>query len=268
MDRNKITFKIRTTDSLAPIRCNFFNLNTLFRGKYSFGGIFLLGVLVNGAAVAIGSLIGLFFSKGIKEKVRITVMNGLALCVVLIGLSGSQKGKDISFIIISMVIGAIVGEIIDIDDRLKKLGDKLQHQFKDKGGKFSEGFVASTLLMCVGAMGIVGSLESGLTGNHSTLYAKAILDGFAAIIFASAYGIGVLFASISIILYQGLIVLSASLVKGILIASVVDNITAVGSLLILALGFNMLGMTKIKVANLIPSMLVPFLYQLIINLIR
>ena len=232
------------------------------------GGDFLLGVLVNGAAVAIGSLVGMVFNKGIKEKIRITVMNGLALCVVLIGVSGSLKGKDISFIIISMVIGSIIGEIIDIDDKLKKLGDNLQDKFKGKGGRFSEGFVAATLLMCVGAMSIVGSLESGLTGNNSTLYAKSLLDGFAAIIFASTYGIGVLFASVSIILYQGAIALSASLIKGILIASVVDNITAVGSLLILGLGLNMLGVTKIKVANLIPAMFIPFLYQIVVNFVR
>ncbi|WP_343765415.1 DUF554 domain-containing protein [Clostridium malenominatum] len=229
--------------------------------------IILLGVLVNGAAVAIGSSIGLLFKKGIKEKFRITVMNGLALCVILIGVSGSLKSKDLNSIILSMVIGSIIGEFIDIDMRLQKMGDNLQSKFKEKGGRFSQGFVAATLLMCVGAMSIVGSLESGLTGNHSTLYAKSLLDGFAAIIFASTYGVGVLFASVSIILYQGIIALSATMIKGILIASVVDNITAVGSLLIVGLGFNMLGMTKIKVANLVPAMFMPFLYQIVITLV-
>ncbi|GAA0716687.1 DUF554 domain-containing protein [Clostridium malenominatum] len=227
----------------------------------------MLGVLVNGAAVAIGSSIGLLFKKGIKEKFRITVMNGLALCVILIGVSGSLKSKDLNSIILSMVIGSIIGEFIDIDMRLQKMGDNLQSKFKEKGGRFSQGFVAATLLMCVGAMSIVGSLESGLTGNHSTLYAKSLLDGFAAIIFASTYGVGVLFASVSIILYQGIIALSATMIKGILIASVVDNITAVGSLLIVGLGFNMLGMTKIKVANLVPAMFMPFLYQIVITLV-
>lgn len=227
----------------------------------------MLGVLVNGAAVAIGSSIGLLFKKGIKEKFRITVMNGLALCVILIGVSGSLKSKDLNSIILSMVIGSIIGEFIDIDMRLQKMGDNLQSKFKEKGGRFSQGFVAATLLMCVGAMSIVGSLESGLTGNHSTLYAKSLLDAFAAIIFASTYGVGVLFASVSIILYQGIIALSATMIKGILIASVVDNITAVGSLLIVGLGFNMLGMTKIKVANLVPAMFMPFLYQIVITLV-
>lgn len=230
------------------------------------GGIFLLGVIVNSIAIIIGSVIGLFLSRGIKESLRESIMNGLALCVILIGISGSLKGNNTMLIIISIVIGVLIGEGLDIDLRLGKLGDKLQQKLKNKGGKVSEGFVTTTLLMCVGAMSIIGAIDSGLNGNNSTLFAKSLLDGFSAIIFSSTYGIGVIFTSISVFVYEGIIAISASLLKGILVKEVIDNITSVGSLLIMGLGFNMLNITKIKVANFIPAMLIPFVYQIILNL--
>lgn len=223
----------------------------------------MFGVIVNSLAVAVGGLIGILIGKGIPDKIKETVFTGLALCVMLIGISGAIKGQDTILVILSIVIGGIIGEIIDIDLRLRKLGDNLQSKFQGKHGKFSEGFVVSTLLMCIGAMAIVGSLESGLTGNNSTLFAKSVIDGCSAIILSSTYGIGVVFTGVSIFIYQGLIALSAALIKGILVESVITNITAVGSLLILGLGFNMLNLTKIKVANLLPAVLVPFVYQLI-----
>lgn len=225
----------------------------------------MFGVIVNSLAVAAGGLVGMLIGKGIPEKIKETVFTGLALCVMLIGISGAIKGQDTILVIISIVIGAIIGEIIDIDLRLRKLGDNIQSKFQGKHGKFSEGFVVSTLLMCIGAMAIVGPLESGLTGNNSTLFAKSVIDGCSAIILSSTYGIGVVLTGVSLFIYQGLIALSAAFIKGILVQSVITNITAVGSLLILGLGFNMLNLTKIKVANLLPAVLVPFVYQLILG---
>lgn len=225
----------------------------------------MFGVIVNSLAIAVGGVIGMLIGKGIPDKIKETVFTGLALCVMLIGISGAIKGENTILVILSIVIGAIIGEIIDIDLRLRKLGDSIQSKFEGKHGKFSEGFVVSTLLMCIGAMAIVGPLESGLTGNNSTLFAKSVIDGCSAIILSSTYGIGVVFTGLSVFIYQGLIALSASLIKGILVESVITNITAVGSLLILGLGFNMLNLTKIKVANLLPAVLVPFVYQLILG---
>lgn len=228
----------------------------------------MLGVSVNSIAIIIGGVIGIFLSKGIKESLRESIMNGLALCVIFIGISGSLKGNNTMLMIVSIVVGVLIGEWLDIDLRLKKLGDNLGKKFKNKGGKVSEGFVTTTLLMCVGAMSIVGSIESGLSGNNSTLFAKALLDGFSAIIFSSTYGIGVLFTSVSVFIYQGIIAICASLLKDILIKEVIDNITSVGSLLIMGLGFNMLNITKIKVANFLPAIFIPFIYGIILNIIK
>lgn len=223
----------------------------------------MIGTIVNVIAIVIGGLIGLFLKSGINEKVSKTVMDGLGLCIMLIGIGGALKSNNILLIIISIVVGGIIGEIIDIDLSLKKFGDKLEKKLSKTGGKFSEGFVTTTLLYCVGSMAIVGSIEAGLTGNYQTLYAKSMLDGISAIIFSSTLGIGVLFSSISVFIYQGSITLLSGLLKGILTEVIIGEITAVGSLLILALGLNMLNITKIKVANLLPSVFIPLIYGIL-----
>jgi len=183
-------------------------------------------------------------------------------------LSGAIKGRNILLIIISMVIGGLLGELIDLDNLLQKLGNKLEEKFKGKGIKVSEGFVTASLLFCVGSMAIVGSLQSGLEGDHKILFAKSMLDGISSIIFASSLGIGVMLSSFSVLIYQGAITLAASSLKGILIQSVVTDMTAVGSLLIIGLGFNMLNITKIKVANLLPAVFIPIIYQVILNIMK
>lgn len=222
----------------------------------------MLGTIVNVIAIISGCIVGLIIKGGLSEKVSNTVMNGLALCVTYIGISGSLKGNNTLLIIISIAVGSLIGEIIDIDQWLKNLGDYLQEKFKkNNNSSFSEGFVSSSLLFCVGAMAIVGSLESGLQGKHDILFAKSILDGIGSIIFASSLGVGVLFSSISVLIYQGSITLGASFLKGILIDSVINNMAAVGSLLIIGLGLNMLGVTKIKVANLLPAVFIPIIYS-------
>jgi Uncharacterized membrane protein, possible Na+ channel or pump len=228
----------------------------------------MLGTLVNFSAIIIGSIIGILFKNGIPEKISNTIMQGLSLCIVFIGISGAIKGSNILLIIISMVIGGLLGELIDLDNLLQKLGNKLEEKFKGKGIKVSEGFVTASLLFCVGSMAIVGSLQSGLEGDHKILFAKSMLDGISSIIFASSLGIGVMLSSFSVLIYQGAITLAASSLKGILIQSVVTDMTAVGSLLIIGLGFNMLNITKIKVANLLPAVFIPIIYQVILNIMK
>lgn len=227
-----------------------------------------LGTIVNFSAIVIGSLIGILVKGGLPEKISDTIMQGLSLCVIYIGISGAIKGSNVMLIIFSAVIGGFVGELIDIDNLLKKLGDKIENKFKGKGTKISEGFVTASLLFCVGSMAIVGSLESGLQGNNKILFAKSVIDGVVSIIFSSTLGIGVMISSISVLLYQGIITLAASGLKYILIQSVITEMTAIGSLLIMAIGLNMLGVSKIKVANLLPSVFVPIFYQLILNVIK
>lgn len=228
----------------------------------------MLGTIVNAAAIITGSFLGVLLKGGIPEKINDTVMKGLAFCVILIGLSGALKSSNILLVIISMVIGAVIGELIDIDARLKGLGDLIEKKLKGRGGRVSEGFVTASLLFCVGAMAIVGSLESGLTGNHKTLFAKSIIDGVSSIIFASSLGIGVTLSGISVFIYQGLITIAASFLKGILVTSVINDMTAIGSLLIIGIGFNMLETTKVKVANLLPAVFIPIFYQVILNIIK
>lgn len=228
----------------------------------------LLGTIVNFSAIIVGSLIGLLVKGGVPEKISNTIMQGLALCVIYIGVSGAIKGSNVMLIIISSVIGGLIGELVDIDNLLKKLGDKIENTFKGRGIKISEGFVTASLLFCVGSMAIVGSLESGLQGNNKILFAKSILDGIASIIFSSTLGIGVMLSSVSVLLYQGIITIAASGLKALLIQSVITDMTAIGSLLIMGIGFNMLGMSKIKVANLLPAVFIPIFYQIILNLMK
>lgn len=227
----------------------------------------MIGTLVNCAAVIGGCIVGLIVKGKITEKISSTIMNGLALCSMYIGISGALKGEDTLQMIICVTAGALIGEVIDIDKRLNNLGDyvekKINSKNKDKGKdaiSISEGFVTSSLLFCLGAMAIVGSLESGLQGNHEILFAKSILDGVSSIIFTSSLGIGVLLSSVTVLVYQGTITLLAGELSTVLTEGVINNMSAVGSLLILGIGFNLLGVGKIKVANLLPAIFIPILF--------
>ncbi|MCE5222458.1 MAG: DUF554 domain-containing protein [Clostridium sp.] len=229
----------------------------------------MLGTVVNSLTIIGGCLIGLIVKERLTDKISSTIMNGLALCVLYIGISGALKGEDTLQIIICIAIGALIGEIIDIDKKLNDLGDMIENKINSKKKSktkdkisISEGFVTSSLLFCVGAMAVVGSLESGLQGNHTTLFAKSILDGVASIIFTSSLGIGVMLSSIAVFVYQGSITLLAGGLSTVLIDTVISNMSAVGSLLIVGLGFNMLGMSKIKVANLLPAIFIPIIFGL------
>lgn len=223
-----------------------------------------MGTLVNCLTIILGCIVGLFIKGKVNEKISTTVMNALGLCTLYIGISGSLKCDDPIQMIVSMAAGALIGEIIDIDKWLTKLGGYLENKFKEKDNKISisEGFVTSSLLFCVGAMAIVGSLESGLNGDNTTLYAKSVLDGVSSIIFSSTLGLGVFLSVFTVLIYQGSITLAASFVSGILSTSVITNMSVVGNLIIIGLGLNILGMTKIKVANLLPAIFIPIIFGL------
>lgn len=233
----------------------------------------MLGTIVNSCAIIGGCLIGLIVKGRLTDKVSTTIMNGLALCVLYIGISGALKGQDTLQIIICIAIGALIGEIIDIDKKLNDLGDLIERKINSKRKNssnekisISEGFVTSSLLFCVGAMAVVGSLQSGLQGDNSTLFAKSILDGISSIIFASSLGIGVMLSSIAILIYQGSITILAGGLSTVLTDNVISNMSAVGSLLIVGLGFNMLGAAKIKIANLLPAIFLPIIYAYVYGL--
>ena len=237
----------------------------------------LTGTIINALAILAGSAVGMGIhalagrfsaalgAKGVRlgERLQTIVMQGVALCVLYIGVTGSLKGQNTLVAILSMVIGAILGELLDLDSRMGKLGqwvqDKLSHILKSGGSSVAEGFVTAALLFCVGAMAIVGALENGLTGNFDTLKAKAVLDGVSAIVFASSLGIGVALSAGAVLIYQGVIALAAGALSPLLGEAVIAEMTCVGSLLIVALSFNMLGITKIKVMNLVPAIFLPIL---------
>lgn len=213
------------------------------------------GVFVNMATAVIGGLLGTFFKKGIPEKISTAVMTAVGLCVVYIGIDGALKGDNTLVLIISMLIGTVIGSLIDIDDKINRLGLWVEKKFS-KGKKkvsIAEGFVTSTLLFCVGSMTVVGSLNAGLLGDNRMLYTKAVLDLVSGTVIATTCGIGVVFSAISVLVIQGGIVLLAEQLNGVLTTSAINEMTCVGSVIIIALGLNLVGISKFKVANFMPA---------------
>jgi uncharacterized membrane protein YqgA involved in biofilm formation len=223
----------------------------------------LLGTIVNTLAIIAGSLLGIVFRGGIPNKYQVTIMQAISLAVILIGLKMAFKTDAILLVIFSLVIGSIFGEFLKIEDRLENLGKRLETKFAKAGNGIAKGFVVASLVYCVGSMAIVGSMESGLTGNHQTLFAKSALDGLSSIIFASTFGIGVLFSSISVFLYQGVITLTSTLMKPFLITPVINQMSGVGGLLIMAIGFNLLEIKIIRVGNMLPAIFIPLIYYML-----
>lgn len=215
----------------------------------------MLGTIVNSAAIVLGGLLGLLFGRALPEKMKSTVIQGIGLAVLLIGVSMALETKNPLIVIASLVLGGLIGEWIDIELRLQQLGDWFERKLSKlkTAGNFSKAFVSTSLIYCVGAMAIMGSLESGLKGNNSILFAKSMLDGISALVFASSLGIGVVAAAIPVFLYQGSITLAAGMLQSVLSSSVIAEMSATGGLLILGIGFNILEIKEIKVGNLLPG---------------
>ncbi len=236
------------------------------REKIDWEGESVLGALVNALAVFVGAPIGMLFKRGIPERINTTVINGVGLVVILIGIMGAMESTNIVLMIVSMVIGGIIGEIINIENHLENLGKQLEKRFSKGHSDIAKGFVTTSLMFCVGSMAIIGALEGGLTGDHTTLFAKSIIDFIMSIVFASTMGIGVFFAGFAVLIYEGAISGFAFLLKDILVGQVVAEMSAVGGLLIAAMGFRMILKAEIKVGNLLPAMLIPVIYYSILNL--
>jgi uncharacterized membrane protein YqgA involved in biofilm formation len=219
----------------------------------------MIGTLVNTLAAVVGGLLGSLLKKGIPERFADLVQKGLALCILYIGIKGSLVGTNTLVTILSLVLGAILGELLDIDRGIERLGAWAQSKLSRGGSRLGEGFVTASLLFCVGSMAVVGSLQSGLTGNHETIFTKSMLDFVSAIILASTLGLGVCLSGVFVFIYQGAIVLLARWAAPILSEYVVAEMSCAGSLLIVALGLNMLGVTKLKAANLLPAMFLPII---------
>lgn len=220
----------------------------------------MVGTVVNAVSIVVGTLIGLVLKNGLPEKMSDTLMKGLGLCTMYIGITGALRGENTLVLILAMIVGTVIGEAVDLDARLRQLGDAIQKRFTKNGNgetSLAEGFVTASLLFCVGAMAIVGSLQSGLEGNHAVIYNKSVLDFVAAMIYASTLGIGVGLSAIAVFLYQGAIVLLASYLAPFLTDHAVNEMCCVGSVILIGLAMNMIGITKLKVMNYVPAIFVP-----------
>ena len=225
------------------------------------------GTIVNVIAIFLGCSVGLILKSKFPEKIGKIVMQALGLAALLIGAQMALKTNNILLVIFSLVIGGVIGEIIDIEEGLEKFGERVKLKFKsnDTSERFVEGFVTASLLYCVGSMAIMGALKEGLSGNPDILYAKSLLDGVTSLAFTAAMGIGVLFSVIPVFLYQGGITLLSRLIKDFLSPEIINEMTAVGGILILGIGFGLLEIRKIKVGNLLPAILVAALLAAIFN---
>ena len=241
----------------------------------------MLGPVVNAVTIVVCSLIGVFLIRGIPERVEEIIKKAIGLSIVFVGLRGAMDNQNVLLLIMSMVIGSVIGELININRLMNKLGEWAQARMGMKscsasGGNtdtgkqeksFSKGFVAASILYCSGSMAIVGSMNSGLQGNHELLFAKSILDGAISIIFGASMGIGVAFSAVPVLLYQGGIALAAMGVRDLLSPDIIKEMSAVGSLVVAAIGINFLGVKEIRVANLIPAIFIPLVYMTAVKLV-
>lgn len=226
----------------------------------------MLGVIVNVITVVIGSCVGLLFKKGIPEKVSNAAMTGLGACTLYIGITGSLSGENVLILIAAVVLGAIVGTLLNIDGAINTHAGKVEERFSGDGKKVSiaEGLVSATLLFCVGSMTVTGSIQAGLTGDNSVLITKAMLDLVSSMMLASSLGIGVMLAAVSVFVIQGGLVLFAGIISPLLSAGAVNEMTCAGSLLIIMIGTNLMGITKIKVADFLPAIIfAPVIYNIL-----
>ncbi|MDR2149899.1 MAG: DUF554 domain-containing protein [Spirochaetaceae bacterium] len=219
----------------------------------------MLGPLVNALVIVVCAFFGRFVVKGIPQRFEEMVKKSIGLSIVYVGIKGALDNQQVLLLIVSMVCGAIIGELLNIDRLMNRFGSWAEHKLKMSGGTFAQGFVSASILFCTGSMALVGSLQSGLTGNHETLFAKSILDGALSIVFAASMGLGVACAALPVLVYQGGIALGSFALKDMLSPDSIREMSAVGSLLIAAIGFNFLG-AEIRVANLIPAIFIPWLY--------
>ena len=229
-----------------------------------------MGVIINVIAIVIGTMIGLFLKRGMSEKMSSHIMQGLALITFIIGLKGALVDQDMILLIVSISLGGYLGEMMQLEENIRKFAEWVQDKLSKEGAQnqLAEGFVSAVLIFCVGGMAVMGSLEAGLRNNHGILITKALIDGFASIILTTTKGAGVMLSALAILLYEGGMMVLAQFVAPYLSESIVYAMSAVGSLLLVALGLNLLELTKIKVMNFLPAMFLPIVLIPLFSLIR
>jgi uncharacterized membrane protein YqgA involved in biofilm formation len=213
-----------------------------------------MGTLINAIAILVGGALGLLFRKGFPERVSQTALQVMGLFSMVVGLTMAIQGKELILVLISLALGAILGELINIEGRLDRLGSSLEKRLQLKEKSSAKGFIYTSLLFCVGSMAIVGSITDGLKGDHSILVTKAMMDGIISIPFAASMGIGVLGSSVPILLYQGGLTLLAWKLQSFFTPLMIGELTSVGGVIVMGIGINILGLQKVRVGNLIPAL--------------
>ncbi|UUX33973.1 DUF554 domain-containing protein [Fundicoccus culcitae] len=226
-----------------------------------------MGAIVNALAIIVGGGIGLLVNRGIAPRFHERIMQGIGLCVLVIGISGAIQGNDTIITILSMVIGIIIGEACNFDQMVINLANKFEAKINPNadGPSLSQGFVSAFLLFCIGSMVIVGSLESGLQGDNTTLYTKSLMDGISSILLASSLGAGVLASSIPVLIIEGGLTIFASFLEPVLSAYTINEMIVVGSILLIGLGLNLLNITKLKILNFTPAIFIPIIFGLFLG---
>ncbi len=220
------------------------------------------GTVINASAIVVGSILGTTFNRSLPERFQTIVFQGMGLFVAILGISMALKMEHILLCICALLIGGLLGELLRIDKQMQKLGDWLKRSMNAKNSRFSEGFVTASLLYCIGAMAILGAIEEG-NGHHPTLLlTKSVMDGFSAIALAAAMGIGVMFSAAPVAIYQGIITLIAFFVGSMVSTTTINELSAVGGILLVALGISLLDIKKIQVVNFLPSLMIIVLLML------
>lgn len=215
-----------------------------------------VGPVINALAIVGGGLLGLAIGSRLPERVRAIVFQGLGLCTLVIGLQMALTTRAPILLILSVLVGGITGELLRLEDRFLALGDRLKARLQSRNPRFTEGLVNAAVLFCIGAMAIVGSFDEGLRGDRTVVLSKSILDGFAAIAMASAYGLGVIFAAVPLLLYQSGLVAFAGMLQPWLTPALMTELTATGGVLIMGISLNLLNLTQIRLSNLLPALFV------------
>ncbi|MCK4224146.1 MAG: DUF554 domain-containing protein [candidate division Zixibacteria bacterium] len=223
----------------------------------------MMGTLVNTATVIVGSSVGLLIGARFSEKINTIVMHALGLSTLLIGFKMAFKTDSILLVIGSLAVGGIIGELVKLEEGLESLGEFIKRKVKSKSGNFVLGFVTSSLVFCIGPMTIVGSIQDGVSGDASVLYAKSLLDGFASVVFASTLGIGVIFSSLTVLIFQGSLTLLGGELSFLLRPEVLNELVATGGLIIVGIGIYLLGIKRVKVGNFLPALVVAVVLALL-----
>jgi len=223
----------------------------------------MLGTIVNTITILLGGGLGSRFGSKLSKRYSDILLQALALSVILMGLKSAIETKNILLLICCMALGSIIGEFLRIEERLDSISKLVERKFANHQGNIAEGFMTASLIYCVGSMAIIGAIESGVNNNHSTLFAKSILDGVSALVFSSTLGIGVALSALPVFIYQGSLTMLSGLLAGVLSVEAMNELSAVGGLLVMVIGLNILEVTDIKVGNMIPAVFLPVLYFMV-----